>query len=198
MALQMTEEVIANRRDELIGLGMDAAEAPDPPEQFVESFRARGRGRAAPHEPRGRGRTAREHHDVPRRARLRADRPRLPHPRRRRRGRALPRRRHPLHVLPDVDRGRLRLARSHDASDQRDDAGRAARAPQLRRPDDVPHRHRQGVRRLRRPERLPARDREAARAQRRRRDVARRRRRRPRCTSVFDDEIAALDKELGA
>ena len=32
MALQMTEEVIANRRDEVIGLGMDAAEAPDPPE----------------------------------------------------------------------------------------------------------------------------------------------------------------------
>src|ERR1700736_944539 len=38
MALQMTEEVIANRRPELIGLGMDAAEAPDPPEKFVESF----------------------------------------------------------------------------------------------------------------------------------------------------------------
>jgi adenosine deaminase len=38
VALQMTEEVIANRRDELIGLGMDAAEAPDPPEKFVESF----------------------------------------------------------------------------------------------------------------------------------------------------------------
>ncbi len=38
MALQMTEEVIANRRDELIGLGMDGAEAPDPPEKFVDSF----------------------------------------------------------------------------------------------------------------------------------------------------------------
>jgi adenosine deaminase len=38
MALQMTEDVIANRRDELIGLGMDGAEAPDPPEKFVESF----------------------------------------------------------------------------------------------------------------------------------------------------------------
>src|SRR5258706_3732418 len=43
MALQMTEEVIANRRDELIGLGMDAAEAPDPPEKFFESFRLAGR-----------------------------------------------------------------------------------------------------------------------------------------------------------
>jgi len=43
MALQMTEEVIANRRDELIGLGMDAAEAPDPPEKFAESFALAGR-----------------------------------------------------------------------------------------------------------------------------------------------------------
>jgi adenosine deaminase len=39
MALQMTEDVIANRRDELIGLGMDGAEAPDPPEKFVDSFK---------------------------------------------------------------------------------------------------------------------------------------------------------------
>ena len=87
--------------------------------------------------------------DLPRRARLRADRPRLPHPRGRRRRRSLPRRGHPLHVLSDLDRGRLRLARPHHAPDQRDDRGRPARAPQLRRPDDVPHRHRQGVRRLR-------------------------------------------------
>jgi adenosine deaminase len=43
MALQMTEEVIANRRDELVGLGMDAAEAPDPPEKFAESFRLAGK-----------------------------------------------------------------------------------------------------------------------------------------------------------
>jgi adenosine deaminase len=42
MALQMTQEVIANRRDEVIGLGMDAAEAPDPPERFFESFRTAG------------------------------------------------------------------------------------------------------------------------------------------------------------
>ncbi len=41
-ALQMTEEVIANRRDELIGLGMDAAEAPDPPEKFAECFQLAG------------------------------------------------------------------------------------------------------------------------------------------------------------
>jgi adenosine deaminase len=34
--------VLANRRDELIGLGMDAAEAPDPPEKFFESFRLAG------------------------------------------------------------------------------------------------------------------------------------------------------------
>jgi adenosine deaminase len=43
-ALQMTEEVLANRRDELIGFGMDAAEAPDPPERFFECFRTAGEG----------------------------------------------------------------------------------------------------------------------------------------------------------
>jgi adenosine deaminase len=38
MARQMVEEVLENRRDELIGLGMDGAEAPDPPEKFVEAY----------------------------------------------------------------------------------------------------------------------------------------------------------------
>jgi len=42
MAQQMVVEVLANRRDEVIGLGMDAAEAPDPPEQFVECFALAG------------------------------------------------------------------------------------------------------------------------------------------------------------
>src|SRR5262245_50504280 len=42
MALQMVEEVIEHRRDEVIGLGMDAAEAPDPPEQFAECFALAG------------------------------------------------------------------------------------------------------------------------------------------------------------
>jgi adenosine deaminase len=42
MALQMTQEVIANRRPEVIGLGMDAAEAPDPPEKFFDSFQLAG------------------------------------------------------------------------------------------------------------------------------------------------------------
>jgi adenosine deaminase len=42
MAMQMTEEVIANRRPELIGLGMDAAEAPDPPEKFAGCFALAG------------------------------------------------------------------------------------------------------------------------------------------------------------
>jgi adenosine deaminase len=41
-ARQMVEDVIANRRPELIGLGMDAAEAPDPPEKFVDAFRLAG------------------------------------------------------------------------------------------------------------------------------------------------------------
>jgi len=39
VARQMVEEVVAHRRPELIGLGMDAAEAPDPPEKFVDAFR---------------------------------------------------------------------------------------------------------------------------------------------------------------
>src|SRR3954452_5217965 len=44
MARQMVEEVLANRRDELIGLGMDGAEAPDPPEKFVEAYTLAGKG----------------------------------------------------------------------------------------------------------------------------------------------------------
>lgn len=42
VARQMVEEVLAHRRPELIGLGMDAAEAPDPPEKFVEAYRLAG------------------------------------------------------------------------------------------------------------------------------------------------------------
>jgi adenosine deaminase len=42
VARQMVEEVIANRRPELIGLGMDAAEAADPPEKFADAFRLAG------------------------------------------------------------------------------------------------------------------------------------------------------------
>ncbi len=38
--LAMVEDLLTCRRPELIGLGMDAAEAPDPPEKFVDSFRA--------------------------------------------------------------------------------------------------------------------------------------------------------------
>ena len=38
-AREMVEQVLEHRRDELIGLGMDGAEAPDPPEQFVEAYR---------------------------------------------------------------------------------------------------------------------------------------------------------------
>ena len=40
VARQMVEEVLANRVDELIGLGMDGAEAPDPPEKFVDAYAA--------------------------------------------------------------------------------------------------------------------------------------------------------------
>ena len=174
MALQMTEEVIAHRRDEVIGLGMDAAEAPDPPEKFAECFALAGAA--------GLHRTSHASEDAP---------PvnittcldvlgceRIDHgyhilddeavvERCRDEGSA-------LHVLSHLDRGGLRLARPHHAPDQRHDRSRAARAPQLRRPHDVPHRHRQGVRRLRRPERLPARGGEGNGLQRGRRDLARR------------------------
>jgi len=44
MAAQMVEEVLDNRVDELIGLGMDGAEAPDPPEKFAEAFALARRG----------------------------------------------------------------------------------------------------------------------------------------------------------
>jgi adenosine deaminase len=43
MARQMIDEVLAHRPDELIGLGMDGAEAPDPPERFTEIFQRAGR-----------------------------------------------------------------------------------------------------------------------------------------------------------
>src|SRR5258708_36962187 len=46
MARQMVEEVLENRVDELIGLGMDGAEAPDPPEKFAEAFALARRGGA--------------------------------------------------------------------------------------------------------------------------------------------------------
>jgi len=38
-AADMVCEVLAHRPDEIIGLGMDGAEAPDPPEKFVEAYR---------------------------------------------------------------------------------------------------------------------------------------------------------------
>jgi adenosine deaminase len=41
-ARQMVEEVVALDRPEVIGLGMDGAEAPDPPEKFVEAYRLAG------------------------------------------------------------------------------------------------------------------------------------------------------------
>jgi len=43
-ARQMVEDVLAHRRDELIGLGMDGAEAPDPPEKFVEAYTVAAKG----------------------------------------------------------------------------------------------------------------------------------------------------------
>ena len=43
MAVQMVDEIIALGRPEVIALGMDAAEAPDPPEKFHEAFTLAGR-----------------------------------------------------------------------------------------------------------------------------------------------------------
>jgi adenosine deaminase len=43
-AVEMVEQVLEHRPDEVIGLGMDGAEAPDPPEQFVEAFRLGKKG----------------------------------------------------------------------------------------------------------------------------------------------------------
>ncbi len=43
-AVEMVEQVLGHRPDEVIGLGMDGAEAPDPPEQFVEAFRLAKKG----------------------------------------------------------------------------------------------------------------------------------------------------------
>jgi adenosine deaminase len=39
VAVEMVEAVLAHRPDELIGLGMDGAEAPDPPEKFQEAYK---------------------------------------------------------------------------------------------------------------------------------------------------------------
>lgn len=39
VAADMVRDVLGHRPDEVIGLGMDGAEAPDPPEKFVEAYR---------------------------------------------------------------------------------------------------------------------------------------------------------------
>jgi adenosine deaminase len=43
-AADMVRDVLEHRRDEVIGLGMDGAEAPDPPEKFTEAYRLAARG----------------------------------------------------------------------------------------------------------------------------------------------------------
>jgi len=43
-AADMVREVLEYRRDEVIGLGMDGAEAPDPPEKFTEAYRLAKQG----------------------------------------------------------------------------------------------------------------------------------------------------------
>jgi adenosine deaminase len=44
MAREMVEAVLEHRPDEVIGLGMDGAEAPDPPEKFVDAYRLAHKG----------------------------------------------------------------------------------------------------------------------------------------------------------
>jgi adenosine deaminase len=44
MAREMVEQVLEHRREEVIGLGMDGAEAPDPPEKFVDAYRLAKKG----------------------------------------------------------------------------------------------------------------------------------------------------------
>jgi adenosine deaminase len=43
-AVEMVEQVLEHRPDEVIGLGMDGAEAPDPPEKFEAAFRLAKKG----------------------------------------------------------------------------------------------------------------------------------------------------------
>ena len=44
VAREMVEQVLEHRREEVIGLGMDGAEAPDPPEKFVDAYRLARQG----------------------------------------------------------------------------------------------------------------------------------------------------------
>jgi adenosine deaminase len=44
LAREMVEQVLEHRPDEVIGLGMDGAEAPDPPEKFVDAYRLAKQG----------------------------------------------------------------------------------------------------------------------------------------------------------
>ncbi len=147
MAREMVEQVLAHRPDELIGLGMDGAEAPDPPEKFVESYRLAGEG--------GLRLTAHACEDAP------AENittcldvlgcERIDHGYHilgdervveRCRGRG-----HHLHRVPDGD-GRLLLRpeRLHDPPDSRDGRQGPEDRAQLRRPHDVPHGRGHGVR----------------------------------------------------
>lgn len=44
VARAMVEQVLAHPRDEVIGIGLDGAEAPDPPEKFADAYRLAARG----------------------------------------------------------------------------------------------------------------------------------------------------------
>lgn len=44
LAVSMVEEVLANRRDEVAGIGIDFAEGKGPPQRFAEAYRLAGKG----------------------------------------------------------------------------------------------------------------------------------------------------------
>ena len=93
LAVTMVETLAEHPRDDVIGIGMDYAEAEFPPERFWKAYRMADAARAAPDRPPERGRAAPQHRDLPRPPRLRAGRSRLPRDRERRGLQPLSRRR---------------------------------------------------------------------------------------------------------
>ena len=134
-------------RDLLIGHGRRLRRARHRPRRLRRRLHRGRPPRAAPHDPRRRGRAGRQHRDRRARARVRADRPRLPPPRRRRADRRDRRAPDPARRLPDLER---------DDRQRRADGGRPPVRPparggragdaELRRPRDDALRRRRRVR----------------------------------------------------
>ncbi len=134
-------------RDLLIGMGADSVERGHRPRRVRRRVHRGGPLRAAPDDPRRRGRTVRQHRHRRPRARVRAHRPRLPAPRRRRadgRDRRAP---DPARRVPDVERDDRQRRGVRRRAPLRPPArgGRAGDA-ELRRPRHDALRHRRRVR----------------------------------------------------